>query len=204
MQVTHEQKADEYVAIVKRWGFNPDILRRIGAFVILWGLFETKLELAVWSLRDERVAGRRPSTDGAPLRDLIETLGGGSESLDGVACDVLKNAAAAASQLMEYRHSLIHGHMIPSDTMPSFSRNPRWHGEIRKRPSGEAFITESLLDMAIDSVGTLCRVVLATPTACNNPAYVKQLLALRPDVSRANSQANELSHLATLVTHEKY
>jgi hypothetical protein len=204
MKVTHEEKAAEYLAITERWGFSSEILRRIGAFVILWGLFETKLELAVWSLRDENVAGRRPSTDGAPMRALINALGEGSEKLDGPVRDVLKTAATTASDLMEYRHSLIHGHMMPSDEMPSFLRNPQWHGEIRKRQGGEAFVTENLLDMAIDSAGTLCQLVLATPTACNNPTHVKQLLALGPDVSRAKSQANELRHLAVLIAHEKY
>lgn len=204
MKKTQGQKTAEYLTIIERWGFSPEILRRIGAFVILWGLFETKLELAIWSLRAERVAGSRPSTDGVPLRALIDALGEGSENLDGPVRDVLKSAAMAAADLMEYRHSLIHGHMMPSDEMPSFIRNPRWHGEIRNRRSGEAFVTDSLLDMAIDSAGILCRLVLATPAACHDATRVKELLALEPDVARANSQANELRHLATLVSYEKY
>lgn len=204
MKVAHREKATEYLAIVERWGFDPEILRRIGAFVILWGLFETKLELAVWSLRDESVAGVRPTTDRAPLPDWISALGAGSDKLDATVRDMLEKAATAAADLMHYRHSLIHGHMMPSKEMPSFLRNPRWHGEKRKRQSGEAFVTENLLDMAIDCAGTLCRLALATPAVCNQPTDTKRLLALAPYVSRAVSQANELRHLAAMVSHEKY
>jgi hypothetical protein len=184
---THQEKAAEYLAIIERWGFNSAILQRIGAFVILWGLFETKLEPAVWVLRDESIAGVRPSTDGAPLCDLIAALGEGSEKLDPSVRDVLKKAATAATDLTDYRHSLIHGNMMPSDGMPSFLRNPPWHGEIRKRRSGEAFVTETLLDMAIDCAGTLCRIVLATPAAVRNRTDSERLLAIGPDASRAAS-----------------
>lgn len=72
MTITHQAKATEYVKIAARWGFKSEIQERIGMLVILWALFETNLELAVWGLRDEEVAGRQPSTDGRPLGEVIE------------------------------------------------------------------------------------------------------------------------------------
>jgi hypothetical protein len=202
--ITHQAKAAEYLKIAERWGFKLEIQQRVGVLVIIWGLFETKLELAVWRLRDEEVAGRRPSTDGRPLGELIEALGAGTPKLGEDVCNLLSKAATAAANLMHYRHSLVHGHMIPSDVMPSFLRNASWYGEIRRRPPGEAFISENLLDMAIDATGTLCRVVLATDVACRSPAGIKDLMALERDVRRADSQAGELRHLAALMNHEKY
>lgn len=94
--------------------------------------------------------------------------------------------------------------MIPSDEIPWFIRNASWYGEVRKRPLGEGFISENLLDMAIDAAGTLCRVVLVTQDACRSPTNARQLMALESDVRRAVSQTGELRHLAALMDHEKY
>jgi hypothetical protein len=205
MNITHQKKSSEYFKIAERhWGFRPKLLRRIGLLVILWGLFETKLEVAVWRLLDEDVAGRRPSTDGKGPYALIKALRAGSPRLNESACDVLKQAADAAENLMNYRHSLIHGNMIPSAEMPSFLRNASWYGEIRLKGTGEAFVTENLLDMAIDSVGTLCKVALATQGAFRNRPDARGLMVLEPDVHRAVSQTGELRDLVAAVNHEKY
>lgn len=42
------------------WGFPSDVQQRIGALAVLWGVFETSLESALWALKGENVKGVRP------------------------------------------------------------------------------------------------------------------------------------------------
>jgi hypothetical protein len=202
VKTIYQEKAAEYLAFTERWGFKPEILQRIGAFLILCGLFETKVEVAVWSLRDEDVGNRRHSTDGSSIGEMIDALGKGSAKLNGGVRDLLNKTAATARDLGEYRRALIHGHIIPSYEMPSLFTEPtvaRRGPEAEKR---EAFVTENLLNMAIDSAGILCRVVLATPTVGHSATDIKRLLALECDVSRAKSQAHELRRLAAMANDQ--
>ena len=58
--------------------------------------------------------------------------------------------------------------------------------------------------MAIDAAWTLCRVVDATKKACADAQQTETLTALRNEVLRAKSEANELRHLTALMNDEKY
>jgi hypothetical protein len=106
--------------------------------------------------------------------------------------------------LMDYRHAVVHGTMLPSSTMPTFIRNPGWHGEVRKRPSHDAHVDRNLLDMAIDSAWTLCQLVIATKMACTDPAKIAGIEILQSHVFRARSMASELRHLTALMNDDRY
>lgn len=54
--------------------------------------------------------------------------------------EVVCAASLAAFDLMEYRHAVMHGSMLPSPTMPTFIRRPAWNGEIRQRPRHDAHV----------------------------------------------------------------
>jgi hypothetical protein len=200
----HTERSLGILARLTDWGFRPEIQQRIGALAVVWGVFESNLETTLWALRGEEVAGVRPSTDKTQVSDWIRALGADWPQFPREAQDVLRAASLAAYDLMEYRHAIVHGWMLRSPTMPSFIRNPRWHGEQRKRPSHDAHVDENLLDMAIDSAWILCRVVFDTRGACIEPAKAASLAALKQEVSRARSQANELRHLTELMNDEKY
>jgi len=152
------------------WGFAPEVQQRMGALVVVWGVFETNLETTLWALRNENVAGMWPSTERGDnsLGKWIDAWAEEAERLGPEAHEILKTAAKAAADLMEYRHTLMHGWVLPSPAIASFIRNPGWNGETRKRPSSDAHVDENLLDMALDAAWTLCRAVIATRSACDD------------------------------------
>lgn len=200
----HREQSLHVLTHLQGWGFPPEVQQRIGALSIVWGVFETNLEITLWALNNEQVAGVRPSTDKMSINQLIEALAKGSAKLNTEAQDVLRLASSAAKDLMEYRHAIVHGWVIPSQIMPTFIRNPRWNGETRKRPASDAHVDENLLDMAIDVAWILCRVVFAAKVACSDANQTKTLMAMKNDVLRAKNEANELRHLTALMNHEKY
>ncbi len=186
------------------WGFPSEVQQRMGALGIVWGVFETNLESTLWAFHDEDVAGVRPSTDKSTVSDWIKAFGEGSKKFDQDVQDLLRIASLTANDLMEYRHSLVHGWLIPFPSGPSFIRNPRWNGEQRKRESNDAYVDDNLLDMAIDTAWVLCNVVFSARTVCKDSSKVQRLLAVKTDLARARSQASELRHLTALMNHEKY
>lgn len=200
----HTERASEALARLTEWGFSPEVLQRVGALAVVWGVFESNLETTLWALRVENVADSRPSTEKNQVSDWIKELGSDWPQLTIEGNGVLCVASLAAFDLMEYRHAIMHGAMIPSLTMPTFIRNPRWHGEKRKRPSHDAHVDENLLNMAIDSAWILCQVVFVAKAACAEPQKVAKWAALKEEVSRARSMAGELRHLTELMNHEKY
>ncbi len=204
MMPKHTDRSSQMLARLTEWGFPPEVLQRVGALAVVWGVFESNLETTLWALRGEEVAGVRPSTDKTPVSDWIKELGNNWPKLTAEGNDVLRVASAAAFELMEYRHAIMHGAMIPSPAMPTFIRNPLWHGEERKRPTHSAHVDENLLDMAIESAWILCQVVFVVKAACTEPKKVAKWAALKQEVSRARSMAGELRHLTELMNHEKY
>jgi hypothetical protein len=187
------------------WGFSSSVLQRLGGFSVAWGLFENQLEAALWALTKENVKGVRPSTDKVPISGQIKLLVKHSNVLSPAAQRVVSKAGAAATDLMEYRHSITHGALIPAAIGgPSFIRNPGWHGEKRARPTHDAQVDENLLDLAIDTTWVLCEVVFSIKSAVVESAAMKSLESLARAVARAESQANELRHLVDLMNSEKY
>ena len=148
----------------------------------------------------------RPSTDKMTVVEWIQALGNPSTKVSEGGQALLREASLAAVDLMEYRHAVVHGWLVPSPLGPSFIRNPRWKGEIRikRKASNEAHVDKNLLDMAIDTAWVLCAVVFSVRAACENSSELGALLDLRQDVARARSQASELRHLTALMEHEKY
>jgi hypothetical protein len=200
----HRQQSLKLLAHLTHWGLPPQVQQRLGAFGVLWTVFETSLETTLWALRGEQVAGVRPSTDQTQISQWITEFGKPSTKLEEAGYEVVSNAAAAAANLMEYRHALAHGWLMPFGTGASFMKNPTWNKEIRKRPSSDAHVNENLLDLAIDCVWILCSVVFATTKVCSDKTHSDQLVALKDDVARANTEAGELRHLATLMNYKKY
>lgn len=200
----HTERSQAILTRIANWGFPDDVLQRVGALALVWGQFESNLETAVWALHGDDVAGTRPWTDRTSVSDWIKELGKPRSQFPVPAQQILQMASLAALDLMDYRHALVHGTMLPSPTMPTFIRNPAWHGEIRKRPSHDAHVDRNLLDMAIDSAWTLCQVAIATRAACVDPMKIAGVAALKTHASRARSMASELRHLTALMNDDRY
>lgn len=186
------------------WGFTEEVQQRMGALGIVWGIFETNLESTVWALLDEIVSGTRPSTDTTTVSQWIKVLGKGSSKFNDDAQNVLQLTAETAEDLMTYRHSIVHGTMIPNIDGPTFIRNPQWNRELRKRPSSDAHVSVNLLNMAISTAWILCRVVFAVRSACADTTKTKNIVALKNEVIQAKRHANELRHLTALMNDPKY
>lgn len=144
---------------ISQLGVSIVAQQKIGTFAVAFGLFEAHLEPAVWALKREIVKGVRPSTDGPPASQLVSIVGSGREDLSPGANAVLARAADAAHRLMHYRHSLLHGYLVPLGDTALFMRNPQWSGEERKRPFGDASIEDYVLDMAADIAWVLVRII---------------------------------------------
>jgi len=200
----HTQNSANILTHLSGWGFPPDVQQRLGALAVVWGVFEANLETTLWALKGEQVKGTRPSTDKTSIADWINELGKTWPRMGPAAQEVFCAASQAAYDLMEYRHAVMHGWMLPSPTMPTFIRNPAWNGETRKRASHDAHVDANLLDMALDCGWVLCRFVFAARETCADPAKITKIEALKQDVTRVRLQVSELRHLTALMNSEKY
>jgi hypothetical protein len=199
----HQKRSQAALERLDSCGFTPQVLQRLGALAVAWAIFERNLEVALWALTGEQVKGVQPSTDKLPISKQIELLKQQSTSLSRGAQGIITDAASAACDLMDYRHAIMHGAMLPSAVGgPSFIRNPRWHGEKRARPTHDAHVDENLLDLAIDTAWTLCRLVFTLRKVSTDAS--SDLEELKGDMQRAKSQANELRHLTEIMNSEKY
>lgn len=175
-----------------------------GAFAVVWGVFEANLEVTLWSMTGEAVAGICPTTDRTSVSDWITAFRNAASRFPENPRDVVVCAADAAENLMHYRHALLHGSIMPFPSSAVFVRNPRWHGEMRKRESNDAHVDANLLDLAIGAAWDLCTVVFAVRRACDDASQIDALATLKTAASRARSFAGELRHLTALMNHEKY
>lgn len=185
-------------------GLMPIHLMLIGSFVVAYGLFETTLERALWTLSETDVAGTRPFTERLKSEDQFKMLGGGNPKLSDKCNAVLKVAALAAEDLNEYRNSLVHGYLLAVGGTPMFMKNPAWHDVKRNKPVGDAYIDEPFQDLVLIAAWTLFKVVQLAEKSLAEPAAQQAIEAMEDDVNRARSYANETRHLCYLMNHEKY
>ena len=183
---------------------TPDRLMKIGAFVVQYGLFETTLERAVWTLTETDVQGVRPFTEKLNAESMFNAFGAGNAKLSEKCNSVLQAASLTAIDLSNYRNSLMHGYLMPFETNPCFLRNPSWNGEVRNKKPGDAYVGEPLLDLAIISACTLYRTAIHASAVFDDAESEKEIEALESDVREAGSFANELRYLRSLMNEEKY
>lgn len=187
-------------------GLTPDRLMLIGAFIVAYGLFETTLERALWTLTETDVNGVRPFTEKMKSEDQFKRLGEGNPKLSDKCNAVLKVAAHAAEDLNEYRNSLVHGYLLSfgRESTPSFMKNPGWHGVKRNKPVGDAYIDEPFQDLVLIAAWTLSGLVRHVEKSLTQPESQRAIEGMEDDVRRAKSYAGEARHLRSLMNHEKY
>jgi hypothetical protein len=187
-------------------GLQPTHLMMMGSFITVYGLFETTLERSLWTLREIKVEGERPFTEKMNTEAQFKMLGNGSSKLTDKCNAILKIAADAARDLNEYRNSLVHGYLLSfgPDCVPSFMKNPRWHGEDRKKAVGDAYIDEPFQDLVLIAAWNLFLLMSTIEKVFTDTEAQKAIEAMKDDVDRAKSYANEARHLRSLMNHEKY
>jgi len=189
-----------------RLGLTQDRLMLVGAFIVAYGLFETTLERALWTLTETSVAGVRPFTERMTSADQFKTLAAGNPKLSDKCNAVLAVAAQTAEDLNEYRNSLVHGYLLAFEggSAPSFMKNPAWQEVKRNRPVGDAYIGEPLQDLVLIAAWTLASLVRFVENSLVEPEAQRAIEALEAEVLRASTYAGEARHLRSLMNHEKY
>jgi hypothetical protein len=188
-------------------GLRPNHLMLMGAFVTAYGLFETTLERALWTLSERSIEGCRPFTETMNTEAQFKMLGAGSSKLSAKSNTILKVAAHAAEDLNEYRNSLVHGYILSfgPDSVPSFMKNPQWHGATgRKKAVGDAYIDEPFQDLVLIAAWNLYGLVREVEKVFTDPDAQRTIEAMKDDIDRAKSYAGEARHLRSLMNHEKY
>lgn len=144
----------------QRLGLSPSVGQKIAAIVTFSGSIEHYLERALWKLKKIDPQGIRPDTDSKMISDLIAmlesfaaTLALGDERL------LLEGWCAAARSGFVVRHNVVHGLPVRLGDKLGYMRNPRWHGEIRKREFGDFWAEEGTLDLVREAMAVLLRII---------------------------------------------
>jgi hypothetical protein len=207
MPYDYPAKSLDIQARLMMLGLQPNHLMRIGAFITAYGMFETTLERALWTLSERGIEGVRPFTETMNTEAQFKMLGEGSSKLSDKCNAILKVAAHAAEDLNEYRNSLVHGYILSfgPDSVPSFMKNPRWHGATgRKKTVGDAYIDEPFQDLVLIAAWNLFALVGKVEKVFTDRDAQRAIEAMKDDVVRAKSYAGEARHLRSLMNHEKY
>jgi hypothetical protein len=89
----------------------------------------------------------------AMLESFAATLALGDERL------LLEGWCAAARSGFVVRHNVVHGLPVRLGDKLGYMRNPRWHGEIRKREFGDFWAEEGTLDVVREAMAVLLRII---------------------------------------------
>lgn len=207
MSYDYPAKSQDIQLRLMRLGLQPHHLMLMGAFITAYGLFETTLERALWTLRGEPIEGTRPFTEKMTSEDKFKMLGHGHPALSERCNKVLAVASSAAVDLNEYRNSLVHGYLVSlgPDSVPSFMKNPHWYGATgRNKPVGDAYIAEPIQDLVLIAAWNLSALVRKVEAVFTDASAQEAIEAMKGDIDRARSYAGEARHLRYLSNQEKY
>lgn len=190
------------------FGLTPEILQRLGGFIVAWGLFESQLETMTLVAMGQKIQkGHRPITDCLQPSDLLTRFRKGTQSFLPETINAAEIFTDTAEDCLVFRNAIIHGRALPPRFGgPMFLNNAAWFGEVRKRPSTEAHISDRLLDMALECAGILILQgghlqIAMLESEVNQIAIAKETIA---PLRKASSMANELRHLSALMNDEHY
>lgn len=145
----------------RQLGLTPSVGQKVAAIITFAGSIEYHLERSLWKLRSIDPRGIKPDTDSKMTSDLIAMLEKFAAGLAlGDDRTLLERWCAAARSGFVIRHNIAHGVPIkPGETL-AYARNPRWHGEVRKREFGAFWADEYTLDLVREAMAVLLRVIV--------------------------------------------
>jgi hypothetical protein len=169
-------------------GLDPVVGPKLASIIVFAANIEYHLERAIWVLEGIDPKGIRPKTDGKPTSELIAMLESrAEEELDPSVRQMLTTWCEAARPGFIIRHNVAHGVSFKMEKTLIFSRNPRWHGEVRRREFGDLWCETGTLDMIRESFATLLRVIGTLAQDRNPPLEI-----VRPQVMRALREARSI------------
>lgn len=185
-------------------GLDEVVGPKLASIIVFAANIEYYLERAIWVLDDIDPKGIRPETDAKPITDLIAMLEKHAASVtDDAVRDMLEHWCRAARPGFMIRHNIAHGVSFKMETKLVFSRNPRWHGEIRKREFGDLWCEPYILDMIRESFATLLRIIVAIAKDETPLVEVASPLAIRA-AQEARSILGEFADRFYNPSFEKY
>lgn len=162
------------------WELQPLTSQKIAAIITYSGSLEYYAERAIWKCENVQPNGIRPETDAKTITHLISKLENFADELkEEYEKTFLKLWCGAARSGFIIRNNIVHGVAIKMGGTLVFMRNPRWHGEMRKREFGDFWADDNTLDLVCESLAVLLQIVvkieegqstlteIATPPAMN-------------------------------------
>ena len=178
--------------------------RKLAAIIIYSGDIEYYLELAIRKLKDIDPKGIRPITDAKNITDLIKLFEDCAPvTLGNLKPHWINTWSAAARSAFTIRNNIAHGLTVPIETKITFMRNPRWHGQQRKRPFGDFWCDSYTLDFTADSFATLRRMIGTLATKEKSLEDIGSKEALKA-LNEAKSILGEFAQRAYNPSVEKY
>lgn len=169
-------------------GLDAVVGPKLASIIVFAANIEYHLERAIWVLEGIDPKGIRPKTDGKPTSELIAMLESrAEEELDSSVRQMLTTWCKAARSGFIIRHNIAHGVSFKMEKTLIFSRNPRWHGEVRRREFGDLWCDTGTLDMIRESFATLLRVIGMLAQDRKPPLEIA-----RPQVMRALREARSI------------
>lgn len=147
--------------IQQQLGLSPTVGQKLAAIITFAGSIEYHLERALWKLQGIDPKGIKPATDARVITDLISMLETFAAGLaPGDEKTMLEGWCQSARHGFTIRHNIAHGVAMTPGTILVYARNPRWHGEIRKRKFGDFWADEPTLDLVREAMAVLLRLAI--------------------------------------------
>lgn len=190
--------------IEANWNLDFPNSTRIAAIITYSGTLEYYIERAVWRLKGIAPKGIRPETDGKTVSSLISDMEECSGCLNNqIEIDFIKLWCRAARSGFIIRNNIAHGVAGKFGDTLVYMRNPRWHGEERKREFGDFWAEENTLDMVCDSLSVLLRIIVKVEAGEERLSDIASSLALKA-LREASSILGEFSSQNYNPSFEKY
>ncbi|CTQ50724.1 hypothetical protein JDO7802_02751 [Jannaschia donghaensis] len=188
----------------KTLGLDEITAPKVASIIVHAGNIEHHLERAIWILEKIEPKGIRPKTDLKPITNLISMLEKYAETVpeDDVRTFLQTWSKATRSGFI-IRHNIAHGVSFKMEKSLVFSRNPRWHGELRKREFGDLWCEPYVLDLIRESFATLLRIIAAIATTDRSLGDIASPLA-QSAVREARSILGEFADQFYNPSFEKY
>ena len=187
---------------------SPEILQAIGYIAIVAGNIEHYLEDTILVIRNEPVAGVRPSTDLVPVSKLINQF---KIQVNEFSSSTLKQIGQywceIASQAFICRNAILHGRsMVWNIENLDFLTNTRYNQEVRKRSSQTFIATVDTAKLLAEVFSLLAQTITGFMLLGHRKISEEQLIKTisLKKLREAISTINELVNLVEYYNNEKY
>jgi hypothetical protein len=192
----------------EKMGIPPEIGVKLAAIVGFSAAIEYHLERYLWQVLSIEHDGVRPKTDAQQISTLIQWLEEYVETMPETSGrKVLSAWATACRSAFNIRNDLVHGVPIRMEENGSiaFHRNPRWHGEIRKRDHSDFWADINSITLVRDGMAVLYRMIAELQMKRYSIDEIASRDIARNAINDARSMLGELEdRFAYNPTFEKY